>query len=72
MTATEPGPNGPSVPPHWNVNLRVDDSDAIAARAAELGGSVLMPPIDTPGFRSAVLLDPQEGAFSVSHVMTGA
>jgi hypothetical protein len=31
-----------------------------------------MPPIDTPGFRSAVLLDPQEGAFSVSHVMTGA
>jgi len=22
MTATEPGPNGPSVPPHWNVNLR--------------------------------------------------
>jgi len=50
----------------------VDDSDTIAARAAELGGSVLMPPIDTPGFRSAVLLDPQEGAFSVSHVMTGA
>jgi uncharacterized protein len=70
MTASEPGPNGPSVPPHWNVNLQVDDSDAIAARAADLGGSILMPPVDTPGFRSAVLTDPQGAAFSISHVVT--
>lgn len=70
MTGSETGPNGPSVPPHWNVNLRVDDSDAVAARAADLGGSVLIPPMDTPGFRSAVLLDPQGGAFSVSHVVS--
>lgn len=41
MTAIETGPDGHSVPPHWNVNLRVDDSDAVAARAADLGGSVL-------------------------------
>ncbi|MDQ6746418.1 MAG: VOC family protein [Actinomycetota bacterium] len=71
MTATASGPNGPSVPPHWNVNLRVDDSDAIAARAAELGGTLLMGPMDTPGFRSAVLMDPQGAAFSVSHIVRG-
>ncbi len=71
MTATEAEPNRPSVPPHWNVNVLVNDSDAIAARAAELGGSVLMPPLNTPGFRSAVLLDPQGGGFSVSHVVSG-
>jgi len=58
-TASETGPNGLSVAPHWNVNLRIDDSDALAARVVELGGSVLIPPMDTPGFRSAVLLDPQ-------------
>jgi predicted enzyme related to lactoylglutathione lyase len=50
------------------VNLRVDDTDAIAAPAAELGGTVLAPPIDTPGFRSAVLADPQGAAFSVSQL----
>lgn len=71
MTATEPEPNGPSVPPHWNVNLHVGDSDATAARAADLGGRILMEPMDTPGFRSAVLLDPLGGAFSVSHIVTG-
>ena len=59
------------VPPHWNVNLRVEDPDASAALAAELGGSVLMPPTDTPGFRSAVLSDPQGGAFSISQVVPG-
>ncbi len=61
-------PAAPEVPTHWNVNLRVDDTDAIAAQAAELGGTVLAPPIDTPGFRSAVLADPQGAAFSVSQL----
>ncbi|MDQ6607287.1 MAG: VOC family protein [Actinomycetota bacterium] len=66
MTATETGTDGPAIPPHWNVNLRVDDTDAVSALAAALGGSVLMPPMDSPGFRSAVLLDPQGAAFSIS------
>jgi predicted enzyme related to lactoylglutathione lyase len=72
MTATEPGPDGPAVPPHWNVNLQVDDTDAVAAHAANLGGTVLMAPFDTPGMRSAVLLDPQGAAFSISHVASGS
>lgn len=70
MTSTEPGPDGPSIPPHWNVNLQVDDSDEIAARAVELGGQILIAPMDTPGFRSAVLMDPQGATFSISHVVT--
>lgn len=67
MTATEQEPVGPPVPPHWNVNFAVDDVDAIAARAADHGGNVIIGPVDTPGFRSAVLIDPQGAAFSVSH-----
>jgi predicted enzyme related to lactoylglutathione lyase len=71
MTGTAGGPGEPAVPPHWNVNLRVDETDAIAAHAARLGGTVLMGPIDTPGMRNAVLLDPQGGAFSISQITAG-
>lgn len=66
MTAVANEPGEPAVPPHWNVNFAVDDADAIAASAVDLGGNVLLGPIDTPGFRSAVLIDPQGAAFSVS------
>jgi predicted enzyme related to lactoylglutathione lyase len=71
MTPATGGPGMPEVPPHWNVNLRVDDADAVAARAAQLGGTVLIAPMDTPGFRNAVLLDPQGAAFSVSQHVPG-
>jgi predicted enzyme related to lactoylglutathione lyase len=43
------------VPPHWSVNIRVEDADATAEQAASLGGHVIAPVLDTPGFRSAVL-----------------
>lgn len=56
------------MPPHWNVNLRVDDSDAIAKHAANLGATVIAPPHDTPGFRNAVIADPQGAVFSVSQI----
>ena len=56
----------------WNTYVRVDDADVVAAHAAQLGGTVLAPPMDTPGFRSAVLLDPQGAAFSVSQVIAGS
>jgi len=60
--------SGPTIPPHWNVNLQVADADAIAEHAESLGGTLIMPPTDAPGFRSAVLLDPQGAALSVSQV----
>jgi hypothetical protein len=59
-------PPSAEVPPHWNVNLRVADADAITEHAAALGGTVIAAPTDTPGFRSAVLGDPQGAVFSVS------
>jgi predicted enzyme related to lactoylglutathione lyase len=57
-----------AVPPHWNVNLRVDDADVTVERAASLGGQVIMPVLDTPGFRSAVLADPQGAVFSIGQL----
>ena len=60
---------GDGVPPHWNVNLRVDDADAVVALATSLGGSVLMAPTDAPGFRNAVLADPAGAVFSISQIL---
>jgi predicted enzyme related to lactoylglutathione lyase len=53
-------------PPSWDVNFWVDDADECAARAAQLGGSVVVAPFDTQISRDAVLADPQGAVFSVS------
>lgn len=54
------------MPPHWILYIDVDDCDATAARAAELGGQVVMPPADIPGTgRFAILTDPQGAAFGI-------
>ena len=58
--------------PHWSVNFWVDDTDAIADRAVQLGGEAVVPPYDAPGFREAVLADPQGAVFSVSKLTAGA
>ena len=50
------------VPPMWTGHVLVDDVDALAGRAAELGGGVVMDPMDVPGAgRLAVIHDPQGG-----------
>jgi predicted enzyme related to lactoylglutathione lyase len=54
------------VPPHWAVNFRVENVDATAEHAVALGGQLLLPPTDTPGFRSAVIADPQHGVIAIS------
>ncbi len=51
---------------HWAVTFAVDDADACAARAAELGGQVLSGPTDAPWVRAAVLQDPHGASFTVS------
>lgn len=53
-------------PAHWGVTFAVDDADAIAARARELGGSVLSEPQDAPWVRFAVLADPAGASFTAS------
>lgn len=58
-------------PAVWSVDFWVHDADATAKKSVELGGQIVAPPHDTPGFRSAVLADPQEAVFSVSQLMAG-
>jgi predicted enzyme related to lactoylglutathione lyase len=67
VAAINPIPDDqPDTPPHWSVTFGVDDADAIAAKAAELGGSVIAPPFDAPWVRMTVLADPQGAAFIAS------
>jgi predicted enzyme related to lactoylglutathione lyase len=43
-----------------------DDVDTAARTAEELGGTVLVAPVDVPGFgRASVLRDPQGGVFGL-------
>lgn len=56
----------PDVPAHWSVTFSVADADAIAARAAELGGTVVVPPFDAPWSRQTVIDDPQGARFIAS------
>jgi uncharacterized protein len=52
--------------PRWQPYVAVEDPDAIAAKAAELGGSVLAEPMDVPEVgRLAVLTDPQGASFGI-------
>ena len=54
------------VPPHWSVMFAVDDADAVAAKASELGGQVVVPPFDAPWQRMTVITDPQGAMFTAS------
>jgi predicted enzyme related to lactoylglutathione lyase len=56
----------------WAVDLWVHDADATAATAAQLGGTVLVGPRDVPGFRNAVIADPQGASLSISQLLLPA
>jgi predicted enzyme related to lactoylglutathione lyase len=56
----------PDVPAHWSVTFAVEDADATAQRAAELGGTVVVPPFDAPWVRMTVIADPQGATFTAS------
>ena len=56
----------PEIPAHWDVTFATDDVDATAARAAELGGTVLAPPFDAPWVRMAIISDHQGATFIAS------
>jgi predicted enzyme related to lactoylglutathione lyase len=56
----------PEAPAHWSVTFAVDDADAAAAKATELGGRVVVPPFDAPWVRMTVLEDPRGATFIAS------
>lgn len=56
----------PEVLPNWLSYVRVADPAAVAARAEELGGTVLIPPsAEVRGGSVALLMDPTGAAFAV-------
>ena len=60
------GDENPAESVHWGVTFSADDVDATAAKAAELGGTVITPPVDAPYSRLTVIRDPQGAMFSAS------
>jgi hypothetical protein len=67
VASLRPIPEGePEAPPHWGVTFGVDDADATAERARELGGQVVVPPFDAPWVRMTVISDPQGATFTAS------
>jgi hypothetical protein len=58
-------PQSDAVPNHWTVWFATADADATAMRATELGGTVLVGPMDMPSGRMCVIRDPQGGVINV-------
>jgi uncharacterized protein len=63
VASVMPEPEGE---PHWGVTFGADDADAVAVRATELGGSVVVPPFDAPWVRMTIITDPQGATFTAS------
>lgn len=61
MTVDENWPA--DMPAYWSVYFHVADTDAAVAKATELGGAAVVPAMDTPAGRIAVVADPQGGVF---------
>jgi predicted enzyme related to lactoylglutathione lyase len=47
----------------------VADADGVAAQAGALGGRVIVEPHPIPGFRQAVIADPQGAVLSISQLL---
>jgi uncharacterized protein len=58
--------------PRWSISFWVADADEAAARTQELGGKVLLPPMDIPIGRFTIVADPQGATFTAAAVPGGA
>jgi uncharacterized protein len=65
-TITPIADDQPDTPAHWSVTFAVDDADATADRASELGGKVIVAPFDAPWVRMTIIGDPQGATFIAS------
>ena len=55
------------VPSHWMAYLTVEDVDASCAKCGELGGKIVMQPMDVPGIgRFAIVTDPSGAALGLA------
>jgi len=60
------GPQQNPGTPYWSTYVSVDDAASVTASVTELGGRVLVAPMDVMGFgHMAVLADPQGAVFSI-------
>jgi len=55
----------PGVPSHWQVYFAVDDCDGACDTVTTNGGTVLMPAMDSPPGKMAVVADPAGAVFSI-------
>jgi len=58
--------------PAWSIWFGVEDCDASAAKAQDLGGTIIMPPNDMDFGRGAVIADPQGAVFGIAVVADGS
>jgi uncharacterized protein len=58
--------------PRWTISFRVADADRSAEQARELGGRILLPPMDVPMGRFGIVADPSGAAFTVAAVPDSA
>jgi predicted enzyme related to lactoylglutathione lyase len=58
--------NDSDTPAHWSVVFAVDDAEATAVKARELGGEVIAEPRDAPWTRMTVIADPKGAMFVAS------
>lgn len=70
VAAVAPIPDDePEVPAHWGVTFAVENADAVAEKAAALGGRVVVRPFDVPWVRLTVIADPQGATFTASQLV---
>ena len=56
----------PQLAPQWGLTFSVEDADAVAKKAEELGATIVVPPLDAPWVRITVIADPQGATFAAS------
>lgn len=65
-------PGGALPPPHFLTYIAVDDVDANARQAVELGGTIIREPMDIPNTgRFAVIADPTGAMFATFKMAAG-
>ena len=60
-----PAPGEEDVP-RWTVSFRVADADQALATMEQMGGRVMLPPMDVPAGRFSVVSDPAGASFTVT------